>query len=153
MYETVTPYADLDYADAYFGDRLHSDEWFAKSPADQLKALKMATRDINRLDYADDKVDPDQYDEFPRGTQTEVPNDILVACCEIAFERLVNEVNPDLEIANAKVLSEAYSSVRTTYVPGTPYEHVMAGIASATAWSYLLPYLKDNRSFKLSRVN
>jgi hypothetical protein len=148
----MDPYADLDYAESYFGQRLHTRAWTAASVSDRTKALTMATRDIDRLDYADEKADSDQEREFPRGEDDEVPDDIKIACCEIALARL-DGVVPETELENAMVSSQSFSGVRTTYDRTAVPEHIVAMIASARAWTYLKPYLREAGTIKLSRVS
>ena len=150
---TITPYASLTEAATYFAERLHSAGWNEHSSADRTIALKMATRDIDGLAFAGDKADEDQAREFPRGDDTVAPDDIKIACAEIAFERLVNDVNPAEETADMVVLSEGHSGVRASYNPESVPEHIPAGIASAIAWRYLRPYLAERENVVVNRVS
>lgn len=81
-----------------------------------------------------------------------VPTDILIACYEIAYA-LLDGVDPEQETDNLAVVSEGYSSVRSTYNRVLQQQHLAAGVPSMTAWRYLLPYLRDNKGIKLSRVS
>jgi len=175
MYSTV---AD---ANTYFDGRLYSTVWSAASTPDKTKAMEQATRIIDRLNFAGEKhaahlvrfsltgrndfeisltlaqqalvldAGLTQATEFPRGDDTTVPEDIFLACYEIAIA-LLDGVNPDEEFNDLGVVSEGYSSVRTTYDRTTVPEHTNAGIPSATAWRYLKPYLRSGHGVKLSRV-
>jgi hypothetical protein len=111
-------------------------------PEDALDSVEhIATlADINVVGDTEDLVKPP------------VPDDILTACYEIAFS-LLDGVDPEQETENLAVVSEGYSSVRSTYNRYLAQQHLAAGVPSMTAWRYLLPYLRDNRSFKLSRVS
>lgn len=175
MYSTV---AD---ANTYFDGRLYSTVWSTASAGDRAKAMEQATRIIDRLNFVGEKnaahlvrfsltgrndfeisltqVQVDaiqaagltQSTEFPRGDDTVVPNDIFIATYEIAIA-LLDGVDPDAEFNDLGVVSEGYSSVRTTYDRTVVPEHTNAGIPSATAWRYLKPYLREGHGVKLSRV-
>ncbi|MFA6270830.1 MAG: hypothetical protein WC657_06525, partial [Candidatus Paceibacterota bacterium] len=168
-------YATVSEADTYFSERLHSTVWDNASVADQTKALLQATRDIDCLNFKGYKatvatllsgvydvslVDPAtiraaeaaQELEFPRGTDTVVPPIIQRACFEIAYA-LLDGVDPDTELENLAVVSQGYAGVRTTYNRiQQPIEHLVAGIASATAWRMLKPFIRDGQAIKTSRV-
>jgi hypothetical protein len=89
--------------------------------------------------------------EFPRGSDTEVPEAIRRACYEIAFS-LLDGKDPELELENLSVSSQGYSSVRTTYNRNqVPLEHIINGVPSAEAWRLLRPFLRDGDHIKLSR--
>lgn len=148
----MTPYTSLLEAQAYFDTRLHVTAWSGASPLDRLKALNMATRDIDRLAYTDDKVVSTQDYEFPRGDDEDVPDDIKIACSEIALARL-DGVDPDAELESASVKGERYAGVAVTYDRDSVPEHILAGIASATAWAYIKPFLQEPNNFKVSRVS
>lgn len=144
-------YANLSYASTYFSERLHTRPWDRASPTDRQKALIMATRDIDRLDFALAKADPAQVLEFPRTGQAEVPDTIKQAACEIAMARL-SGIDPDAEIAAAQMTHQALSGASTSFDRSSRPEHVLSGIASATAWLLLRPYLRERSGIKLSRV-
>ena len=57
--------------------------------------------------------------EFPRGSDTEVPEDIRRACYEIAHS-LLDDKDPELELENLGITSHGFASVRTPAVAGTP---------------------------------
>jgi len=145
-------YADLAFANIYFGERLHTEPWDSATISDRNKALAMATRDINRLDYVSAKVDADQENEFPRVGQSEAPDDIKIACCEIALA-LLDGVDPEVELSNIRVKSDRFSGVGTTYDPNSVPEHIPAMIASARAWTFIKPWLREYRNIRISRVS
>ncbi len=168
-------YATVDEANAYFVDRLHSTVWDNASDTQKRQALIQATEDIDWLNFKGYKatvaallngvydvseVDPAairaaeaaQELEFPRGTDTVVPPVIQRASYEIAYARL-DGVDPDTELENLAVVSQGYAGVRTTYNRiQQPIEHLVAGIASATAWRLLKPFIRDGQAIKTSRV-
>lgn len=166
-------YATIQEAEAYFVDRLHETAWSLSLPAERPKALLAATRIIDSLSYKGYKAavqtlltaDPDatlaeirvaeasQALEFPRGADTEVPEQILWACYEIAYA-LLDGVDPDFELENMSMNNHGIGSVRVSYNRNQePLEHFMNGVPSATAWKYLKPFLRDDDSVKLIRVS
>jgi hypothetical protein len=150
IYESTT-YADVVFASLYFESRLHTTAWDEASPEDRSKALSMATRHIDRLSFTGCKTDEDQANEFPRDDEV-TPEDIRIACCEEALA-ILDGVDVDRELENAGVISEGFSGVRTTYDRTSVPEHIGNGIASASAWRYLKPYLRDSKSLTISRVS
>lgn len=146
-------YGTIAGGDTYFGERLNSEVWEDAIPGDRTKALIMATRAIEKLNFAGVKYGgDDQEAQFPRGDDTTVPDDIVYATYECAFAYLDN-IDMDLEQENLGVVSDAYSGSRTTYDAGFVKDHIRAGIPSSQAWSYLLPYLRDPREVSISRVS
>lgn len=118
---------------------------------DKYKALYMATRIIDRLNYIGSKTETDQEHEFPRNGETTVPQDILDACCEIAIS-LLDGYNDDIEYENQFVQQQKYSNVQTTYNRPAASEHIIAGVPSIVAWRLLKPYLRDPNAVSLSRA-
>jgi hypothetical protein len=165
-------YGDLEDADEYFSTRLHEQAWSDSSTQDKTAAMLRATRMIDRLnfkgykstvyDYLETTDCPEQEEinaanaaqilEFPRDTDDTVPEEIELACYEIAYA-LLDGIDPELELENLSVSSQGYASARTTYDRGrNPQEHLNAGIPSAFAWSFLKPFLRDAGGIKLSLV-
>ena len=144
-------YSDKAHADAHFAMKLNTECWDNADVADQNIALNQATLILDRLCYAGSVSVEGQANEFPRNGDTVVPNDIMIANDEIAFA-LLDGVDPEVEFANTKVLSQGYSSVRSTYDRQNAPAHVIAGIPSVTAWHYIMPYLNDSRLIDLQRV-
>lgn len=171
----MATYATTAEAQAYFDERLHELAWSDASQGDREKALILATRIIDRLNFKgfkstvyayldslDDVTLAEQSEinaasiaqplQFPRDTDTEVPEEILIACYEIAYA-LLDEIDPDTELENLAIISHGYASVRTTYSRShNPPEHLNAGVPSATAWRYLRPFLREPGGVILSRV-
>jgi len=145
-------YADVAFAVSYFATRLHTTPWDEADNGDRIKALAMGTRDIDRLDFAGSKAVSTQDNEFPRGQQTDVPDDIKIANCEIALA-LLDGVDPDQEYESIRMRSNNFVSVKTVYDTDAVPDHVLSRIASATAWAYLRPYLREPRNIRLDRVS
>lgn len=168
----MSAYATINEANDYFATRLYSDAWEMANAMDRTKALEMATRDIDRLNFAGYKhavwllyeggacpcsnalseAELLQANQFPRGEDSEIPEDIKNATFEIALARL-DGVDPDQEVQNLSVVSEGFASVRTTYDRDWSLDHIRAGIASAAAWRYLKPFVRSPLDFVIKRVN
>jgi hypothetical protein len=145
-------YCTSAYVQTYLNDRLGTDAWNDASAADRTKAIAMATRLIDRLNFYDDKASTAQTLQFPRGDDTEVPADIKYACCEIAL-RLLDGVDPELEYEALRLTTQKYSDVTIQFDKDNIQEHILAGIPSIEAWRYLRPYVRDHRSMRLERVS
>lgn len=144
-------YGSVAEADSYFTGRLQTDAWDIANDTDRFKALSMATRAIDRLNFIGSKTDPAQDLQFPRGDVT-VPTDIKNACFECALAFL-DGFDPNIEIENLAISSQGMAEVRNTYDRSFALEHIRMGIPSAVAWAYLKPYLRDPNYFTFSRVN
>lgn len=148
----MAAYATVVQANAYFSERLHVGAWSDAVAGDRTKALTMATRHIDNLDFAISKNDEDQENEFPRGDETTVPTPIVEACCEIALELLDGNM-PDELLADALVKKDEFAGVRATYDRQSTPEHIVNGIVSAAAWRLLRPYLEEAGNLELHRVS
>lgn len=145
-------YGDIPLADSYFTERLSTDAWDNADDTQKYKALAMATRAIDRLNFAGDKTDADQELQFPRGGDEDVPDAILIAAYECAIAYL-DGYDPNIEIENLAVSSQGFAEVKDTYDRSFALEHVRMGIPSVVAWINLRPYLRDPNYFTISRVN
>ena len=169
----ATFYGTLAKAITYFGTRLHTSVWDMATTTDRQKAMYMATRYIDRLNYKGQKAavyalllaneeatcaqvraaEASQELEFPRDTDTTVPLDIETACYEITLA-LLDDVDPDAELENLGISTHSYAGVRTGYNRDQqPIEHLIHGIPSPMAWRYLKPFLLDGRQVVLDRVD
>ena len=157
----MAAYDTFANADTYFGTRLHVVAWTESTDSDKTKALAEASARIDRLRFKGVKVDGAQDLAWPRyltkddetdTTETVTPNDIKIACYEIAFS-LLDGVDPDMEFENLAVSSQGFSSVRNTYTRREAPEHIAVGIPSAFAWRYLKPWLTVGNVVKLRRVS
>jgi hypothetical protein len=139
-------------ATAYFVNILNTEAWDDASSPDREAALNMATVAMDRLNYRGEKNDPDQDNQFPRGEDTVVPDDIKEACADIAL-RLLDGVDPEIEFENLSMVSQGYSNVRSTYDRSVPPEHQVAGILSIVAWRKMKPYLRDHLTMNFHRTS
>ncbi len=140
-------YVTLSEANDYFSTRLKTDNWAEANNDKRTKALIEASRLINNLNFKGYKHSPTQVSLFPRLINchyiANVPEQIQIACLEIAYALLDDALDMELEYAALSDLGTAYSSVRADKNQQIPDEHIRAGIPSASAWRYLLPYLID----------
>ena len=145
-------YGSIALANIYFDERLNTRVWEVAVPGDRAKALIMATRAIDRLNFVGEKTLEAQELQFPRETDTTIPDAVLHATyeCAIAF---LDGVDMELEQANLGVTSDAYSGARTTYDLHHTQDHIRSGIPSPQAWQLLIPYLRDPREVTVSRVS
>lgn len=148
----MSQYASIAEANAYFTTRVRSGLWATTSTTDKDLALGQATRAIDRLAFAGDKTDPEQELEFPRGGDTDIPNDIKFATFEVAYA-FIDGHEAENDTDDLAVVSQGYSSVRATYDRKINQPHMASGIPSIVAWRYLLPYLVNVTSFGRSRVS
>jgi len=174
----ATYYGTLVEAAEYFNQRLHEWAWTAASASDREKALIAARRLIDGLNFKgykhtvylvmeaheNETIDDDiraeiqaaevaQLNEFPRGADTEVPEDIRIAQYELAHSLLDNK-DPEQELETLAVTSSTYGGVKTMFNRDQlPIEHLINMIPNAVAWRRLRPYLRDGDAVKISRVS
>lgn len=144
----ITPYASVGEARTYHETFMGREDWCDQPTADQEKYLKMATRAIERLNFAGDTVDA--VLQFPRGNDVSIPTDIKKACAELAWS-FFDDVDPELERENLRSISQGVGASRVTYSPDVMPLYVIAGIPSQRAWNLLKPYLRDPDQIMLSR--
>lgn len=149
---SFTAYLTIDEAEEYFMTVVNSDAWDQSTEVKKQKSLIEATRLIDQLNFQGEKHSEDQERQFPRGSETVVPNDIKYACAELAL-RLLDDVDLDSEIENQKLTGASFGPVRSTYDRTRSSEHILAGIPSIKAWRLLLPYLSDIRTIQMNRVS
>ena len=148
----MSSYATESEAQTYFENRLHTEPWDEATSTNRNKALGQATKIIDRLSFSGDKADEDQELQFPRGTDTEIPQDIKDACAEIALA-LLDGVDPALEFENVFMTSQGYGGIRSSFNREVKPPHVLAGVPSFIAWTYLQPYLRDTLNIELFRTS
>ncbi len=86
----VDSYVTVEEANAFFAATLNSDAWDEADDTKKEKALKMATRQIDRLPFQGRKLDYNQNLEFPRNITAKaftdgVPQQVKYATCEQAL--------------------------------------------------------------------
>lgn len=149
IWKTLDAYGCTHEADCYFDERLGSESWESATTPNKEKALKQATRLIDRFSYIGSRTADLQPREFPRNGATTIPRDIEIACYEIAL-KLLEGFDIDKAIAGNRVTGRRFADVATNYNESIP-EHISVGIPSLTAWQYLKPYLRNPGSIVLER--
>lgn len=147
----LVTYGSLERANIYFNNRLRNTPWEDAELDRRRHALAEATRIIDGMNYAGAKASVDQFHQFPRGTDTEVPEAIQEACYEIAL-KLLDGYDPDLEVNNLSFHAQYFSTVRSTYDRTFALEHVREGVPSAKAWRLIRPFLREPGKINLRRV-
>jgi hypothetical protein len=102
-------YGTLDEANEYFDHKLAATAWGTDADK-QARALWAATQIIDTLNFKGAVAGPAQPREFPRGADTDVPQDIRTACYDMAYD-LLDGKDPEIELENLGITSQAYSSV------------------------------------------
>jgi hypothetical protein len=148
--ETMS-YCDEYDTEDFFATRINAEEWDNATTVNRTKALETATRAIDRLRFKSQKTDSNQANEWPRGGDTEVPNDIKIACCEEALSLLEGR-DPIMEEENLRTLSQTYANTKMAYDNKHIAEHIINGLTSPIAWRYLRPYLREINQVTLLRV-
>ena len=171
-------YGSIDEANSYFSTRLHESAWSAASLDDQPKALLAATKLIDGLNFKGQKhavwhlirqthgplwkhatgaqlrsANASQPLEFPRDSDTVVPEDICVACFEIAHS-LLDGKDPEAELEALGISQQQFGSVQVSFSRNQPpLEHISNGIPSMLAWRLLRPFLRLDSEVHISRVS
>ena len=148
---TIIPhYGTIQDANTYFDNRLKSEAWTAATLDDKRKALVMATRAIDRLNFEGAVSVEGQSLQFPRGGDTIVPPDIEIATYEEALA-LLDDYDPQQTMSALAVEASSISSVRTVYNRRNMQSSRIHGLTSHIAWTYILPFLRDASELTLTR--
>ena len=129
-------YSTTEYADEYFAGRLHAESWGETSDADKEKALRQATKEIDRQLLKGRKATDTQELAFPRYPDTEVPEAVKEACCEIALALLERGNSQRRKLQQEGVQSFTLGNMSETYAPGAG-----SGLISPEAKELLRPWL------------
>ena len=111
-------YCTIEEANEYFAGRLHAESWGETSDADKEKALKQATREIDRQPLKGRKTETSQTLAFPRYPDSEVPETVKEACCEIALALLERGNSQRRKLQQDGVQSFSLGNMSETYTPG-----------------------------------
>ena len=143
-------YIDTDYVDAIAAQSLlqEASDWNDASTAEKEAAIYDAYQAIENLNFIGDAVGDEQ---FPRGDDSTVPTAIKDANAYEAMKRINHD--PDDELETLGLLSQGLDSARVTYNVRFNRPWVLAGIVSPKAWRLLIPFLRDMRVVKISRVS
>ena len=129
-------YCTIEYANEYFGRRLHAERWGETSDADKEKALKQAARAIDRQLLRGRKTNPEQELAFPRHPDTEISAAVEEACCEEALAILERGNSQRRKLQQEGVQSFSLGNMSEAYTPGAE-----RGLLSQEAKELLRPWL------------
>ena len=129
-------YCTIEYADEYFRSRLHAESWEQADESTKEKALKQATKIIDRQLLRGRKTNPEQELAFPRHPDTEVPEAVKEACCEEALAILESGNSQRRRLQQEGVQSFSLGNMSETYVAGAG-----RGLLSQEAKELLRPWL------------
>jgi hypothetical protein len=148
----LTSYLAISDAQIYFDGRLNTGPWDDADDTTRDKALLQATRAIDRLNFRGEKADESQELQFPRLGDSDIPEDIWCACAEEALS-LLDGKDPEMEREALAITEQTFGKIRAKFErdAGRPI-NILNGIMSATAWGYLLPYLRDPLTVRISRT-
>lgn len=129
-------YCSIEYADEYFKNRLHAESWGQADESTKEKALKQATRAIDRQLLRGRKTNPEQELAFPRHPDTEIPAAVKEACCEEALAILERGNSQRRRLQQEGVQSFTLGNMSETYTAGAG-----KGLLSQEAKELLRPWL------------
>jgi len=129
-------YIDIDGADEYFAGRLHAESWGQADDSTKEKALKQATKIIDRQRLNGRKTNPSQPLAFPRYPDAEIPQNVKEACCEEALALLEKGNSQRRKLQQEGVQSFTLGNMSETYAAGAG-----KGLLSQEAKELLQPWL------------
>ena len=129
-------YCTIEYANEYFAGRLHAESWGQTDESTKEKALKQATKTIDRQPLRGRKTNPEQELAFPRHPDTEIPTAVKEACCEEALAILESGNSQRRRLQQEGVQSFSLGNMSETYVAGAG-----RGLLSQEAKELLRPWL------------
>ena len=129
-------YCTTEYADEYFKNRLHAEVWEQADESTKEKALKQATRAIDRQPLRGRKTNPEQELAFPRHPDTEIPEAVKEACCEEALAILEIGNSQRRKLQQEGVQSFSLGNMSETFAAGAG-----KGLLSQEAKELLRPWL------------
>lgn len=129
-------YIDIDGADEYFAGCLHAESWSGADSETKEKALRQATRSIDRMPLMGRKTDLHQPLAFPRYPDTEIPEAVKEACCEEALALLERGNSQRRKLQQEGVQSFSLGNMSETFAAGAG-----KGLLSQEAKELLRPWL------------
>jgi len=128
--EGIDSFCTMDYAEEYFDGMVFADAWIKADAKTKERALKEATRRINRLKFKGLKSDSGQILEFPRQypeisnyrfgyvNEDDIPNGVKDATCEEALAILKFGDSARAKAQEQNVISVKMGDVSETYEKG-----------------------------------
>lgn len=143
-------YGTLVEADEYFTTKLYRDSWFQTDPDLKVKALTDATERIDRLNFKGERSSSNQELQFPRDGLDETPKNIKRATYEVAYQMLDGR-DPEIDYQLLRKTSTGVGPSRISNDTRLIPQHIVNGIPSLLAWSYIKPFLRDRSRIALRR--
>lgn len=131
LQEGINTFCTIEYAEEYFDGKVFADEWDEADATTKEKALKEATRRINRLKFKGIKADSGQLLEFPRQfpqvssytfgyvEQSDIPDEVKAATCEEALAILKFGNSARTKAQEQNVVSVSFGDASETYAKGS----------------------------------
>ena len=129
-------YIDIEGANEYFKNRLHAESWGQADDETKEKALRQATKTMDRQPLRGRKVNSGQALAFPRYPDTEVPEAVKEACCEEALALLERGNSQRRKLQQEGVQSFSLGNMSESYAAGAG-----KGLLSQEAKELLRPWL------------
>ena len=129
-------YCTIEYADEYFAGRLYAESWEQADESTKEKALKQATKIIDRQPLKGRKATDTQELAFPRYPDTEIPEAVKEACCEEALALLERGNSQRRKLQQEGVQSFSLGNMSETFATGAG-----KGLLSQEAKELLRPWL------------
>mgnify|MGYP001328116703 CR=1 FL=1 len=129
-------YCTIEEANEYFAERLHAEVWEQADESTKGKALKQATRAIDRQPLKGRKATDEQELAFPRHPDAEIPEAVKEACCEEALAILESGNSQRRRLQQEGVQSFTLGNMSESYVAGAG-----KGLLSQEAKELLRPWL------------
>ena len=129
-------YCTIEYADEYFNSRLHAESWGQADDETKEKALRQATKTIDRQLLRGRKTETGQALAFPRYPDTEIPEVVKEACCEEALAMLERGNSQRRKLQQEGVQSFSLGNMSETFAAGAG-----KGLLSQEAKELLRPWL------------
>ena len=129
-------YCTIEYANEYFAGRLHAEVWEQADESTKEKALRQATRAIDRQPLTGRKATDTQALAFPRYPDAEIPEAVKEACCEVALALLERGNSQRRKLQQEGVQSFTLGNMSESYAAGAG-----KGLLSQEAKELLRPWL------------
>ncbi len=144
-------YGSVLEGDTYFNNVLSNDAWIGATNPHKRVALIQASLQIDTYNFKGSKLISDQILQFPRDFQTDIPEQILYATFELAYQLLKGK-NREKIASMSGLKRDRFDKIETEYDPRYISEATRNHMPS-TAWSYIKPYLRDTAELTIERVS
>ena len=132
----IESYVTVEEANEYFAGRLHAESWGQADDSTKEKALKQATKEIDRMPLIGRKAVSEQALAFPRHPEIKIPEAVKEACCEEALALLESGKSQRRKLQQEGVQSFTLGNMSETFAAGAG-----KGLLSQEAKELLRPWL------------